>query len=196
MGSAWLISGQNSHLSLLGPLSHLAQDPKSPTPTQIKLSGEERRGVPRPGPRRPPPQRSPVSEAETALVSMLSVTTLRTHRLKTRPGTRRQKWRTLDISAWQDRAVVTGVPEGPGPGAPRGQGRGPHTGGPGPGPVAEAPHRRPWWEGPKGSSANGAGAGGGPGPCSSRGASGGQRSHHGQSHQAEDQHAGPEQRFL
>ena len=47
-----------------------------------------------------PPRLSPVSEAETALVSMLSVTTLRAHRLKTRPGIKRQKWRTLDIRAW------------------------------------------------------------------------------------------------
>ena len=47
-----------------------------------------------------PPLLSPVSEAETALVSMLSVTTLRAHRLKTRPGIKRQKWRTLDIRAW------------------------------------------------------------------------------------------------
>lgn len=44
--------------------------------------------------------RSPVSDAETALVSMLSVTTLRVQRLKTRPGIRRQKWKTSDIIAW------------------------------------------------------------------------------------------------
>lgn len=189
MGSAWLISGQNSHLSLLGPLSHLAQDPKSPTPTQIKLSGEERRGVPRPGPRRPPPQHSPVSEAETALVSMLSVTTLRTHRLKTRPGTRRQKWRTLDISAWQDRAVVTGVPEGPGPGAPhRRPQAGPRRRGPTQAALVGRGPRAPVQMGPVREGAQA--------PALRGGHLGGQRSHHGQSHQAEDQHAGPEQRFL
>lgn len=44
---------------------------------------------------------SPVSEADTALVSMLSVTTLRVQRLNTSPGIRKQKWSTLDISAWQ-----------------------------------------------------------------------------------------------
>ena len=43
-----------------------------------------------------------MSEVETALVSMLSVTTLRAHMLKTRPGIRRQKWKTLAISAWRE----------------------------------------------------------------------------------------------
>lgn len=44
---------------------------------------------------------SPVSEADTALVSMLSVTTLRVQRLNTSTGVKMQKWSTLDISAWQ-----------------------------------------------------------------------------------------------
>lgn len=44
---------------------------------------------------------SPVSDEDTALVSMLSVTTLRVQRLNTRPGIRKQKWRLLDISTWQ-----------------------------------------------------------------------------------------------
>lgn len=44
---------------------------------------------------------SPVSEADTALVSILSVTTLRVQRLNTSPGIRKQKWSTWDISAWQ-----------------------------------------------------------------------------------------------
>lgn len=49
----------------------------------------------------PPMYSLPVSEADTALVSMLSVTMLRAQRLNTSPGNKRQKWNTLDISAWQ-----------------------------------------------------------------------------------------------
>lgn len=62
-----------------------------------------------------------MSEAETALVRMLSVTTLRVHRLKVRPGIRRQKWRTLDMDAWH------GAGQGHGDwGAPGDQGKRDH----------------------------------------------------------------------
>ena len=57
---------------------------------------------------------SPVSEADTALVSRLSVTTLRVHRLKTRPGRRGGRGPAGRGGGGGDRAPVTGGLEGPG----------------------------------------------------------------------------------